>query len=92
MAKEGRMKSVQLPIFKYLKNIDMKGNVHKIAFYCDNCPGQNKNHNMLSMLHHFLLKCMKNIKIITINYLFADHSYMPVDSIHAYMDKNILKK
>lgn len=36
-------------IFKYLKSIDMKGNVEEISFYCGNCPGQNKN-NMLSML------------------------------------------
>ncbi|CAI6374065.1 unnamed protein product [Macrosiphum euphorbiae] len=79
-------------LFKYLKSIDMKGNVYEIAFYCDNCPGQNKNHNMLSMLRHFLLKYAENIKIITINYLLAGHSYMPVDSIHACIDKNIKKK
>lgn len=40
-------------IFKYLISIGTKGNIHEIAFYFNNCPGQNKNHNMLSMLHHF---------------------------------------
>lgn len=44
------------------------------------------------MLRYYLLKYVENIKIITINYLLAGHSYMPVDSILACIDKNIKRK
>lgn len=76
-------------IFSYLKSVDERGIIHEVALYCDSCPGQNKNHKMISMLHYFLLKYSKNIKTITINYLLPGHTYMPVDSIHACIEKNI---
>lgn len=78
-------------LYDYLKSIDDKGLFQEIALYCDSCPGQNKNHFMLAMLHHFL-SSSKNIKYLTINYLLPGHTYMPVDSVHACIDKNIKKK
>lgn len=79
-------------LFLYLNSVDESKVVNDIALYCDSCPGQNKNHKVLSMLHYFLSKCSKNIKTITINYLLPGHTYMPVDSIHACIDKNVKKK
>lgn len=80
-------------IFSYLKSVDERSPIiQDIAFYCDSCPGQNKNHKMISMLHYFLVRCSTNIKTITINYLLPGHTYMPVDSIHACIEKNIKKK
>lgn len=76
-------------LYEYLKSIGDKGLFQEIALYCDSCPGQNKNHFMLSMLHHFL-SCSINIKCLTINYLLPGHTYMPV--VHACIDKNIKKK
>jgi len=77
-------------LYDYLKSIDDKGLFQEIALYCDNCPGQNKNHFMLSMLHYFI-SSSKNIKCLTIKYLLPGHTYMPVDSVHACIDKNIKK-
>lgn len=79
-------------LFLYLNTVDEKNDVQDISLYCDSCPGQNKNHKVLSMLHYFLFQCSKNIKKITINYLLPGHTYMPVDSIHACIDKSIKKK
>lgn len=78
-------------IFIYLKTIDEIGNFHDIALYCDSCPGQNKNHVDLSMLRYFLSNT-KNINSITINYLLPGHTYMPVDSVHACIEKNLKRK
>ncbi|KAL4144126.1 hypothetical protein QTP88_006354 [Uroleucon formosanum] len=78
-------------LYDYLKSIGDKGLFQEIALYCDSCPGQNKIHFMLGMLHHFLSNS-KNIKCLTINYLLPGHTYLPVDSVHACIDKNIKKK
>jgi len=67
-------------LYDYLKIIDDKGLFlglfQQIALHCDSCPGQNKNHFMLSMLHYFL-SSSKNIKCLTINYLLGTRSYIP---------------
>ncbi|KAE9543380.1 hypothetical protein AGLY_002180 [Aphis glycines] len=78
-------------LFKYLKTIDETGTFQEIALYCDSCPEQNKNHVVLSMLRYFQL-ISKNINSLTINYLLPGHTYMPVDSMHACIEKYLKRK
>lgn len=47
---------------KYLKNLDdKKPKIKSIALYADNCSGQNKNKQIIAMIHKFLKKA-KNIR------------------------------
>lgn len=73
-------------LYNYLSYVDVTGEYERISFYCDNCPGQNKNKFILAMLAYFL-KNTKNIKEISLTYLVAGHTYMPVDSMHAVIEK-----
>ncbi|XP_044758232.1 uncharacterized protein LOC123316293 [Coccinella septempunctata] len=62
--------------------------IRHVILYCDSCAGQNKNRAMLVMIHLFLQKS-KNIKTIKIVFLLPGHTYMPVDSIHAVIERFI---
>lgn len=42
----------------------------------------------MAMLHTPLQTCV-NIQIIQLNFLLTGHTYMPVDSVHAVIEKNI---
>ncbi|CAH1107001.1 unnamed protein product [Psylliodes chrysocephalus] len=77
-------------VFAYLSQLDRTGDKECVHFFCDNCPGQNKNKQMIAMLIHFL-GISKVVKNITITYLVPGHTYMPVDSIHAIIEKKIKK-
>lgn len=74
-------------IYKFLLEID-KRPVKNVLLYCDSCPGQNKNKIVLTALHHFLQNA-KNIEVVQINYLLPGHTYMPVDSMHAVIEREV---
>lgn len=76
-------------LLRYLKEVDSKG-VKTLLLYCDNCAGQNKNKVILSMIKHFL-KQSKNLQVVQLNYLLAGHTYMPVDSMHAVIEREVKK-
>ena len=76
-------------VTKYLQNVDERG-IKNVLLYCDACPGQNKNKIVLTSLHHFL-KTSKSIQVIQINFLLPGHSYMPVDSMHAIIEREVKK-
>lgn len=76
-------------IQNYLMDIDEKKTIKTVSLFCDSCCGQNKNHAMIGMLHHFIEKS-KHITTVKITYLVPGHTYMPVDAIHATID-NFLK-
>ncbi|KAK5639727.1 hypothetical protein RI129_010538 [Pyrocoelia pectoralis] len=78
-------------LFNYLKGVDETGHTKRVEFFCDNCGGQNKNKSVLFMVFHFL-KTSKSIDEVTITFLLAGHTYMPVDSIHAVIEKFIKGK
>jgi hypothetical protein len=78
-------------LFMYLQNVDQQKNqVCHLSLYCDNCMGQNKNRQMLAMIQHFL-SLSKKIRTVSITYLVPGHTYMPVDSMHAVIEKSIQK-
>ncbi|KAF2887733.1 hypothetical protein ILUMI_18440 [Ignelater luminosus] len=72
-------------LYQYLVKVDDEGQFKSVSFFCDNCPGQNKNKIMVPMMFHFLNYC-KNAEELTITYLVAGHTYMPVDSVHAVIE------
>lgn len=72
----------------YLTKLDHEEQFKSISFFCDNCPGQNKNKTIFSMILHFLHNS-KTIEEISITYLVAGHTYMPVDSVHAVIERKI---
>ncbi|KAF2890229.1 hypothetical protein ILUMI_15944 [Ignelater luminosus] len=65
-------------LYQCLVKVDDEGQFKSVSFFCDNCPGQNKNKIMVLMMFHFLHHC-KNVEELTITYLVAGHTYMPVD-------------
>lgn len=76
-------------LYNYLKLVDSRG-VKKLILYCDSCAGQNKNKTILSILRYFLSKSI-NLETIQINYLLSGHTYMPVDSMHATIEREVRK-
>lgn len=88
---DGRRGSTEIAtcLYLYLKELDKQG-VETALLYCDSCTGQNKNKVVLSVLNYFLAKSV-NLQIIQINYLLPGHTYMPVDSVHATIEKEVRK-
>lgn len=77
-------------VFAYLSHLDQLGEKECVHFFCDNCPGQNKIKHMMAMLTYFL-NTSNIIKKVIITYLVPGHTYMPVDSIHANIERKIEK-
>lgn len=78
-------------IFKYLESVDQRAVKH-VILYCDSCSGQNRNRAMLVMLHTFLQEFAKHLETIKIVFLLPGHTYMPVDSVHATIERFIKKR
>lgn len=72
-------------ITKYLKAVDRRGKKN-VLLYCDSFCGQNKV--ALTAIHHFLITS-ENIQVIQISFLLPGHSYMPVDSMHAVIEREV---
>jgi hypothetical protein len=79
-------------VHSYLTTVDDRRTVTSLALYCDSCPGQNKNRQMMAMIFFFLQHESRNINEVSINYLLPGHTYMPVDSVHAVIDRNTKRK
>lgn len=73
---------------KYIDIVDERGTIKHLILYSDSCPGQNKNKIILSCLHQCLHSCI-NVMSIQINYLLPGHTYMPVDSMHAVIERSV---
>lgn len=78
-------------INKYLKDVDERG-FKEVILYCDSCTGQNKNRAMLNMLHIFVQETSKNVNKIRIVFLLPGHTYMPVDSVHATIERFLKRR
>ncbi|CAG9790380.1 unnamed protein product [Diatraea saccharalis] len=74
-------------IYKFLLKIDERP-IRNVLFYCDSCPRQNKNKIVLTAIHYFLQNS-NNIEVVQINYLLPGHTYMPVDSMHAVIEREV---
>lgn len=76
-------------IYNYLISVDQRQSITSIALFSDSCAGQNKNKAMFAMISYVLkfeLKCITEIKL---TFLLPGHTYMPVDSIHATIERFI---
>lgn len=70
-------------ISKWLNGLTQrKAGKLKVILYCDNCPGQNKNKTMFSMLLYHAQK-MPSIENIQLKFLLKGHTYMGADTIHS---------
>lgn len=78
-------------LWKYSKLVDARENVTHLSLYCDSCPGQNKNRQVIAMLYFSLQKC-SNLKKIELTYLLPGHTMMPVDSVHASIEHEVKNK
>lgn len=77
---------------KYLKIVDDRQTVKTVSLICDSCPGQNKNHQVISAIVWFLRVVAKNIEDVFITYLLPGHTYMPVDSVHATIENKVRRQ
>lgn len=85
-AKRG-INEVATCLTKYLEDVDKRG-IKNVLLYCDACAGQNKNKVVLTALNHFL-KSSINVQVIQIIFLLPGHSYMPVYSMHAVIEREM---
>lgn len=72
----------------YINRVDSNKSVTTLSLYCDSCPGQNKNHVILSMIA-YTLQNSTTLTSITVNYLLPGHTYMPVDSVHGAIERSL---
>lgn len=79
-------------LIKYLTIVEERSTVSSVSLFCDSCPGQNKNNQVLSAIFWFMNKVAININSVSITYLQPGHTYMPVDSVHSAIDSNLKKK
>jgi hypothetical protein len=75
-------------LLSYIKEVDSRGYVKTLLLYADSCYGQNKNKTVMSMLR-YVLATSQNLNVTQINYLVPGHTYMPVDSMHALIERSI---
>jgi hypothetical protein len=78
-------------LYYYLKKVDNEQCYEELSLYCDNCGGQNKNKAMYNMIRYFLNNSNYASKINLI-FLIVGHTYMPVDSMHAVIEKSLKNK
>ena len=78
-------------LFHYLNEKLDSSRVTTVLCYRDNCTGQNKNKVIFSTLKYSVWNVLMNIQTIQINYLLPGHTYMPVDSMHAIIEREIKK-
>jgi len=71
-------------IYKYLLGLDEKRLYKSVALYCDSCCGQNKNRAMIAMLYNTKFEHIEEVKL---TFLLPGHTYMPVDSVHATIER-----
>jgi len=71
-------------IYKYLLGLDEKQLYKSVALYCDSCCGKNKNRAMIAMLYNMKFEYIEEVKI---TFLLPGHTYMPVDSVHATIER-----
>lgn len=72
-------------ILKYI-NLNVKESVEKIVIWSDNCPSQNRNHQMI-MCYLSIIMLKPSIKCIEHKYLLRGHTHMEVDTIHARIER-----
>lgn len=77
---------------KYLNTVDERNTIKSVSLYCDSCPGQNKNRQMISMIYLFLKCQARNINEVKLTFLVPGHTYMPVDSVHANIERFVKKR
>jgi hypothetical protein len=63
--------------------------VEEINFYCDSCPGQNKNIIIVVMLLYIIekLAAAGRKMIINVKYLEPGHTHMEADTVHAIIER-----
>lgn len=88
--KDGKRGAIEIcsHIYLYLTKLDDTKDIESVHLFCDNCPGQNKNKYIMSMIMYFL-RASSSINKIVLTYLVAGHTYMPVDSMHANIERKI---
>lgn len=76
---------------QYIRLVDERNTVSLLSLFCDSCPGQNKNKQIVSMLF-FVLQATTKIQKITLTFLLPGHTMMPVDSVHAAIEHGVRNK
>ncbi|XP_063232484.1 uncharacterized protein LOC134536622 [Bacillus rossius redtenbacheri] len=93
---DGRKGSTEIStcVSLWLQDIDKELGEHQqldIVLYCDNCPGQNKNRCMFSMLYHNCQK-LPGVRSIQLKFLLTGHTYMGADTVHSTIATFIKKR
>lgn len=69
----------------YLENLPAE--VKKVAIYCDNCAGQNKNCTLFGVMQGLVEE--GRFELITIHYATVGHSYMACDRDFALIEQKM---
>ncbi|XP_063216479.1 uncharacterized protein LOC134527593 [Bacillus rossius redtenbacheri] len=93
---DGRKGSTEIStcVSLWLQDIDKELGEHQqldIVLYCDNCPGQNKNRCMFSMLYHNCQK-LPGVRSIQLKFLLTGHTYMGAHTVHSTIATFIKKR
>lgn len=75
-------------LFNYIKIVDQRKTVRYLLLYSDSCCGQNRNKIVFAAVHAALQSC-EFIENIQMNFLIPGHTSMPVDSVHAVIERSV---
>lgn len=73
-------------MLRYILSLNDK--VQQVIIWSDNCPSQNRNHQMI-MCYLLAQKLKPSIKYIEHKYLLRGHTHMEVDSIHSRIERTM---
>lgn len=68
--------------------MDQRQTVRHLLFYSDSCCGQNRNKIVYAAVHIALQSC-EFIETIQMNFLIPGHTSMPIDSVHAIIERSV---
>lgn len=67
-------------LYKMTVELPLKGKEH-ITIYCNNCSSRNKNYCICKLLWALVHANNDNIKIITLKFFEAGHTFMATDNV-----------
>ena len=76
-------------IYDFLKQKDTD-EVKEVNFFCDGCPGQNKNTIIPSMIHWFVRHSV-NVEVVSIYFFETNHGQCEGDAMHSVIERKLRK-
>lgn len=87
----GRMaKDIASVVYIMIKDSPLREKT-SLTLWLDNCAPQNKNYTFFTMLLSLINSDIVDLNVLTLKFFESGHTFMAADSVHAGVEKQILK-